>query len=96
MLLSDGDCASLGVVDRGEVVGEGIDSIECTLLEWVLLDCLVVIAVLLLLNGELLHSGEVAVLLVLLAYLSLGGLPTLARFAVSEHLLLQSCQVDLL
>lgn len=94
MFLPDGHCASFSV-DGREVVREGVDAIECALLKWVLLD-LVIITVLLLFNRELLDCGEVAVLLVLLAYLSLGRLPAFALLAVSEHLLLEGCQVDLL
>ena len=94
MLLPDGHCASLGV-DGREVVGKGVDAVERALLERVLPD-LVVLAVLLLLDGELLHCGEVAVLLVLLADLPLRRLPALALLAVAEHLLLKGRKVDLL
>lgn len=93
VLLADGHCAALGV-DGGEVVGEGIDAVDGALLQRVLPH--IVVLAQLLLNCELLHCRQVAVLLVLLVHLPLGRLPALALLAVSEHLLLESCQVDLL
>lgn len=93
MLLPDGHSAAL-CVDGREVVGEGVDAVYGALLKRVLLH-LVVLVEFLLLNGELLDCGQVAVFLVLLVHLPLRGLPALALLAVSEHLLLERCEVDL-
>jgi hypothetical protein len=65
------------------------------LLQRVLLG-LQVFAVLLLLDSELLHCRQVALLLVLLIHLALGRTASLVLLAIAEHLLLQSGQVDLL
>lgn len=59
-----------GGVGWGEVVVEGVDAVEVALLQRVL-PHLQVFTVLLLLDGELLHCGKVAVLLVFLVGLAL-------------------------
>lgn len=67
-----------------------------TLLQRVL-PCILFLTVLLLLDFELLHCGQIAVLLVLLVHLALSRTtPTSLLLLVSEQLLLKGGQVDLL
>lgn len=89
VFLPDGHSAALGV-DGREVVGEGVDAVYGALLKRVLLD-FVVLAVFLLLYCELLDCRQVAMFLVLLVHLPLGGLPAFALLTITEHLLLEGC-----
>lgn len=94
MLLPDGHSAALGV-DGREVVGKRVDAIDGAFLKRVLLN-FVVVAVFLLLYCELLDCRQVAMFLVLLVHLPLGGLPAFALLTITEHLLLEGCQINLL